>query len=338
MNYYIDINKKLYFKKTTMDFLNSSKISMDFLSKYPPEQYQKVIPKIFELGILFLKYNYSKLNFSIEELDNIIYNLYLSTTINFPTSSPFPSFSQPTKLKNYKLKKLKKPTNIILRTKPNTNLNKYIYYNSKKIIEPNKSVKYSKSFFDSDYHVPSNRSLRNKQLYNRNIKSPNFDTQNKKIYPYWWWNLNTKNDDYDSESSEEDHHPRNPERIYPKELEQNIKKIYQKQYISNNRYNNIRLKYHLLNDVSKNNYNYFSLNNLDKKRFCGYNNDDSHDENKTSYKISYDKDFNIENLQEHYQNLNSLKFGNLNAKKKNYKIKKINHLVNYQVTNQIQNQ
>ena len=321
-----------------MDFFNTSKISLDFLSKYPPEQYPKLIPKIFELGILYLKYNYSKLNFSLEELNNIIYNLYLSTSITFPSSpSPSPSLPQQTKLKNYKLKKLKMSrNNIILTTQPTRNLIKTTYYNTKKNLGKNNSVKYTSPFFDINYHVPPNRSLRNKQLYHTNINTPNFTTQNKKIYPHWWWNLNNKNDDYDSEASEEDHHPRSPERIYPKELEQNIKKIYQKQYISNNRYNNIRPKYHFLKNGSKNIRNYFSVNNTGRNKFSEYN--DSNDENKTSYKISYDKDFNIENVEEHSQNQKSPKYNNLNAKKQNYQIKKINHLVNYPVINRMQNQ
>ena len=321
-----------------MDFLNTSKISQDFLSKYPPEQYQKLIPKIFELGILFLKYNYSKLYFSFEEINKIIYNLYLSTTIISPSISPSPTIPQTTKLKNNKLKKLKKTRNIILQTKSHPNLKKSSNYNPKKITEQNHSVNYTKPFFDINYHVPPYRSLRNNQLYHTNIDSPNFNTQNKKIYPHWWWNLYSENNDYDSEASEEDHHPRNPKRIYPKELEQNIKKIYQKQYISNNRYNNnIRPKYHFLQNVPKINYNCVSFNNLNGKKFYKFSNNDSHDLKKMSYKISYDKNFNIENLEEH-QNIKYPKFGNLNAKKQSYKIKKINHLINYPVIKRTQNQ
>jgi hypothetical protein len=80
------------------------------------------------------------------------------------------------------------------------------------------------NFYDENYYVPPNHSYRNIQLYHKRLKNPKFITQEKKIYPHWWWNQkdDIEQDDYDDEDSVLDHISRE-ERI-PKDIRDRLKR------------------------------------------------------------------------------------------------------------------
>ena len=57
------------------------------------------------------------------------------------------------------------------------------------------------------------------------MTNPKFITQEKKIYPHWWWNLkdDIEQDDYSEDDSYIDHRPSRVGR-FPKNIEDNLKK------------------------------------------------------------------------------------------------------------------
>jgi hypothetical protein len=51
----------------------------------------------------------------------------------------------------------------------------------------------SSNFYDSNYIIPESKKYRNKQLYNKRLENPKFNTLNKCVYPFWWWNQTEHN-------------------------------------------------------------------------------------------------------------------------------------------------
>ena len=68
-------------------------------------------------------------------------------------------------------------------------------------------------------------SIRGNTIYQRRLKNPKFITQEKRIYPDWWWNLkdDIEQEDYSDDDSELDHHNRRIDR-FPKDIEQELKR------------------------------------------------------------------------------------------------------------------
>ena len=176
-----------------MEKLQRRKFCREFLDKYSENLYPELISKVFEIGLLTLKNSFNKLLFSLEELDNIINDLTeIKDTLPYQT-----------------LKKL--PTTI--RDKgaplPLPFPKKYSVPTDQEIFGPNQEI---------DYLPPSKKIIKN---YDNTLQNPNFITQNRKIYPNWWWN------------NKEEHNPDSEDENCPKQYyeynnlnENNVNEVY----------------------------------------------------------------------------------------------------------------
>ena len=227
-----------------MEFVLKKETCRNFLDNYHEEIYPILLPKIIEIGILTLKLSFDKVLFSPDELNEIIDSLNEQYILQKKLSSKKTSLK---KLKN-KYLTLENDFSQNERNLNRTTLNKL---NNKTETNYLKTFD-SSNFYDTNYFVPQTKSFRNEQLYNKRLENPMFNTLNKKIYPFWWWNQTE------------------PE--YSK---------YKNQTISFNKEQRTKNK----NEINKRNIrkkNYYALN---KKP------------NRTNYKISYDKNLNVINIE-----------------------------------------
>ena len=168
-----------------MEFIVKRDICKDFLDKYNKIIYPELLSRIIEIGILTLKLSFNKLTFSPKELDDIIYSLNEQNKqekINYH----FQKIKKLTK-KDYK------PGNISVQIeKDNFLKNNTISFND------NIYDKYyinNTNFYDSNYFIPETKFFRNRQLYQKRLENPQFTTQNKNVYPFWWWNFPDSDDE-----------------------------------------------------------------------------------------------------------------------------------------------
>ena len=228
-----------------MEFILKKDTCRKFLNNYHEEIYPILLPKIIEIGILTLKLSFDKVLFSPDELNEIIDSLNKQYSLQKKTSN-----------KKLTLKKL--TYNNLTLDKEDNLFNRTTFTNSNNITEGNYlNTIDSSNFYDSNYFIPTTKSYRNEQLYNKRLENPMFNTLNKKIYPFWWWNQS--------------------ETEYLK---------YKNQTISFNKEQNASKNFNKnKNEINKKNIrkkNYFALN---KKP------------NRTNYKISYDKNLNVINIE-----------------------------------------
>ena len=228
-----------------MEFILKKDTCRKFLNNYHEEIYPILLPKIIEIGILTLKLSFDKVLFSPDELNEIIDSLNKQYSLQKKTSN-----------KKLTLKNL--AHNNLTLDKEDNLFNRTTFTNSNNITEGNYlNTLDSSNFYDSNYFIPTTKSYRNEQLYNKRLENPMFNTLNKKIYPFWWWN-----------QSETDY----------------LK--YKNQTISFNKEQNASKNFNKnKNEINKKNIrkkNYFALN---KKP------------NRTNYKISYDKNLNVINIE-----------------------------------------
>ena len=228
-----------------MEFILKKDTCRKFLNNYHEEIYPILLPKIIEIGILTLKLSFDKVLFSPDELNEIIDSLNKQYSLQKKTSN-----------KKLTLKKL--TYNNLTLDKEDNLFNRTTFTNSNSITEGNYlNTIDSSNFYDSNYFIPTTKSYRNEQLYNKRLENPMFNTLNKKIYPFWWWNQS--------------------ETEYLK---------YKNQTISFNKEQNASKNFNKnKNEINKKNIrkkNYFALN---KKP------------NRTNYKISYDKNLNVINIE-----------------------------------------
>ena len=228
-----------------MEFILKKDTCRKFLNNYHEEIYPILLPKIIEIGILTLKLSFDKVLFSPDELNEIIDSLNKQYSLQKKTSN-----------KKLTLKNL--AHNNLTLDKEDNLFNRTTFTNSNNITEGNYlNTLDSSNFYDSNYFIPTTKSYRNEQLYNKRLENPMFNTLNKKIYPFWWWNQS--------------------ETEYLK---------YKNQTISFNKEQNASKNFNKnKNEINKKNIrkkNYFALN---KKP------------NRTNYKISYDKNLNVINIE-----------------------------------------
>ena len=247
-----------------MEFTFQKEICKEFLDKYNKDIYPELLSRIIEIGILTLKLSFDKLAFTPQELDDIIYSL--NEQSKFQNSN--------------KAKKLKKLTNKYFKPEKNIELE-----NEKDILSSNNTISLddniyfnTSNFYDSNYFVPKSRALRNNQLYQKRLEHPLFTTQNKNVYPFWWWNFPEERDsDHDDSSNELDYTNKSQSKsINSQNLTQslNMKNIYDEEEIFK--------KNNFINDepyIYKDNMNE-NIKNYTKK-------------NKSNYKISYDRNLNV---------------------------------------------
>ena len=247
-----------------MEYFDKSKICRDFLSQYSEALYPELLPKLMKVAIYSLYKAYSKWSISVQEIDEFIhYFNYKNRNFELEQNSrklnnnlreeeskynydcpPCDEYYIP---QNKKIKKL----NIgyvpmekaqSLGTEENIdNINIKNCYGFGKFY-PNDDVYIndSNNFYDENYYIPRTRSFRNIQLYHKRLSNPKFITQEKRIYPHWWWNLkdDIEQDDYSDNDSEIDHRPSKPGR-FPKKLEDKLKKKMKRQ-IRNKSFNGRR--------------------------------------------------------------------------------------------------
>lgn len=228
-----------------MEFVLKKETCRNFLDNYHEEIYPILLPKIIEIGILTLKLSFDKVLFSPDELNEIIDSLNEQYILQKKLSSKKTSLK---KLKN-KYLTLENDFSQNERNLNRTTLNKL---NNKTETNYLKTFD-SSNFYDTNYFVPQTKSFRNEQLYNKRLENPMFNTLNKKIYPFWWWN-----------QSEPEYLKYNQTLSFNNE--QKLSKSFNKNIKNEKKNKNVNMK------------NYFALN---KKT------------NKTNYKISYDKNLNV---------------------------------------------
>ena len=228
-----------------MEFVLKKETCRNFLDNYHEEIYPILLPKIIEIGILTLKLSFDKVLFSPDELNEIIDSLNEQYILQKKLSSKKTSLK---KLKN-KYLTLENDFSQNERNLNRTTLNKL---NNKTETNYLKTFD-SSNFYDTNYFVPQTKSFRNEQLYNKRLENPMFNTLNKKIYPFWWWN-----------QSEPEYLKYNQTISFNNE--QKLSKSFNKNIKNEKKNKNVNMK------------NYFALN---KKT------------NKTNYKISYDKNLNV---------------------------------------------
>ena len=246
-----------------MEFFDKSKICRDFLNQYSEALYPELLPKLMKVAIYSLYKAYSKWKISMQEIDEFIHFFnYKNRNFELEQNArrlngncreeeskynydcpPCDEYYIP---KNKKIKKLNigyVPNDNERNSGTDENLNCKDSYGFGKFY-PNDDVYIndSNNFYDENYYIPRTRSFRNIQLYHKRLSNPKFITQEKKIYPHWWWNLkdDIEQDDYSDDDSEMDHRPSKPGR-FPKRLEDKLKKKMKRQ-MRNKSFNGVRTR------------------------------------------------------------------------------------------------
>ena len=244
-----------------MEYFDKSKICREFLKQYSESLYPELFPKLMKVAIYSLYKAYSKWNISMQEIDEFIHffnyknrnfeleqntrklnNNYREEESKYNYDCPpCDEFYIP---KNKKIKKLNMgfipPENAQYpETEQNTKI-KDCYGLGKFYPNDDVYINDSNNFYDENYYIPRTRSYRNIQLYHKRLSNPKFITQEKRIYPHWWWNYkdDIEQDDYSDDDSEMDHRPSKPGR-FPKKLEDKLKKK-KKRQMRNKSFNGMR--------------------------------------------------------------------------------------------------
>ena len=244
-----------------MEYFDKSKICKEFLKQYSESLYPELLPKLMKVAIYSLYKAYSKWNISMQEIDEFIHffnyknrnfeleqntrklnNNYREEESKYNYDCPpCDEFYIP---KNKKIKKLNMgfipPENAQYpETEQNTKI-KDCYGLGKFYPNDDVYINDSNNFYDENYYIPRTRSYRNIQLYHKRLSNPKFITQEKRIYPHWWWNYkdDIEQDDYSDDDSEMDHRPSKPGR-FPKKLEDKLKKKMKRQ-MRNKSFNGMR--------------------------------------------------------------------------------------------------
>ena len=244
-----------------MEYFDKSKICREFLKQYSESLYPELLPKLMKVAIYSLYKAYSKWNISMQEIDELIHffnyknrnfeleqntrklnNNYREEESKYNYDCPpCDEFYIP---KNKKIKKLNMgfipPENAQYpETEQNTKI-KDCYGLGKFYPNDDVYINDSNNFYDENYYIPRTRSYRNIQLYHKRLSNPKFITQEKRIYPHWWWNYkdDIEQDDYSDDDSEMDHRPSKPGR-FPKKLEDKLKKKMKRQ-MRNKSFNGMR--------------------------------------------------------------------------------------------------
>ena len=244
-----------------MEYFDKSKICREFLKQYSESLYPELLPKLMKVAIYSLYKAYSKWNISMQEIDEFIHffnyknrnfeleqntrklnNNYREEESKYNYDCPpCDEFYIP---KNKKIKKLNMgfipPENAQYpETEQNTKI-KNCYGLGKFYPNDDVYINDSNNFYDENYYIPRTRSYRNIQLYHKRLSNPKFITQEKRIYPHWWWNYkdDIEQDDYSDDESEMDHRPSKPGR-FPKKLEDKLKKKMKRQ-MRNKSFNGMR--------------------------------------------------------------------------------------------------
>ena len=244
-----------------MEYFDKSKICREFLKQYSESLYPELLPKLMKVAIYSLYKAYSKWNISMQEIDEFIHffnyknrnfeleqntrklnNNYREEESKYNYDCPpCDEFYIP---KNKKIKKLNMgfipPENAQYpETEQNTKI-KDCYGLGKFYPNDDVYINDSNNFYDENYYIPRTRSYRNIQLYHKRLSNPKFITQEKRIYPHWWWNYkdDIEQDDYSDDDSEMDHRPSKPGR-FPKKLEDKLKKKMKRQ-LRNKSFNGMR--------------------------------------------------------------------------------------------------
>ena len=244
-----------------MEYFDKSKICREFLKQYSESLYPELLPKLMKVAIYSLYKAYSKWNISMQEIDEFIHffnyknrnfeleqntrklnNNYREEESKYNYDCPpCDEFYIP---KNKKIKKLNMgfipPENAQYpETEQNTKI-KDCYGLGKFYPNDDVYINDSNNFYDKNYYIPRTRSYRNIQLYHKRLSNPKFITQEKRIYPHWWWNYkdDIEQDDYSDDDSEMDHRPSKPGR-FPKKLEDKLKKKMKRQ-MRNKSFNGMR--------------------------------------------------------------------------------------------------
>ena len=244
-----------------MEYFDKSKICREFLKQYSESLYPELLPKLMKVAIYSLYKAYSKWNISMQEIDEFIHffnyknrnfeleqntrklnNNYREEESKYNYDCPpCDEFYIP---KNKKIKKLNMgfipPENAQYpETEQNTKIKDC---NGLGKFYPNDDVYIndSNNFYDENYYIPRTRSYRNIQLYHKRLSNPKFITQEKRIYPHWWWNYkdDIEQDDYSDDDSEMDHRPSKPGH-FPKKLEDKLKRKMKRQ-MRNKSFNGMR--------------------------------------------------------------------------------------------------
>ena len=244
-----------------MEYFDKSKICREFLKQYSESLYPELLPKLMKVAIYSLYKAYSKWNISMQEIDEFIHffnyknrnfeleqntrklnNNYREEESKYNYDCPpCDEFYIP---KNKKIKKLNMgfipPENSQYpETEQKTKI-KDCYGLGKFYPNDDVYINDSNNFYDENYYIPRTRSYRNIQLYHKRLSNPKFITQEKRIYPHWWWNYkdDIEQDDYSDDESEMDHRPSKPGR-FPKKLEDKLKKKMKRQ-MRNKSFNGMR--------------------------------------------------------------------------------------------------
>lgn len=272
--------------------LNHRRAIREFLNTYTEALLPHVVPRIFEIAVLSLKKDFGKINFELEELDEIIYELREKDFIERQANKNLKKIArekmegkiciakhnnglcngaclQPLEMQNgseYDGYKTMQDHDI------NTynSIQKYFREDPQKYTMANNTAFYDKypiqpemghglgltddednyrqhsDFYGKGYYVPKSRRLRNNVYYGgeETLKNPHFTTQNKRIYPKWWWN--EKPEDYSDYDSEREHHPGNKYDIAAKEITNRKKHI-----MSKRRYNDDDVFNYSMNPLEK---------------------------------------------------------------------------------------
>ncbi len=282
-----------------MEYFDKSKICRDFLNQYSEALYPELLPKLMKVAIYSLYKAYSKWKISMQEIDEFIHFFnYKNRNFELEQNArrlngncreeeskynydcpPCDEYYIP---KNKKIKKLNigyTPLDNEGGPQTEQNLNCKESYGFGKFY-PNDDVYIndSNNFYDENYYIPRTRSFRNIQLYHNRLSNPKFITQEKKIYPHWWWNLkdDIEQEDYSDDDSEMDHRPSKPGR-FPKRLEDKLKKKMKRQ-MRNKSFNGVRTR-----PVQ---YPYYDENKIfpnDERNNINTSNDNNNEENENNF-------------------------------------------------------
>jgi hypothetical protein len=274
-----------------MEYLNKSKICREFLNQYSDTLIPELLPKLMKVAIYALYKTFHKWNFSMQELDEFINffnykNRNLELESSYHNNCPCPPCREYLEPKANGIQKLnmgfRPPEEESNTETENGAIDCYGYGK----FYPNDDVYINEknNFYDENYYIPKTHSYRNIQLYHKRLNNPKFITQEKKIYPHWWWNLkdDIEQDDYSEEDSFVDHIPSKLGR-FPKNLEDKLKKK-AKRFVRNKSYNGTRPVITRVYDESKifpnSNLNTNSNNFLDNSSYPRGNNSPSDDESR----------------------------------------------------------
>ena len=283
-----------------MEYFDKSKICRDFLNQYSESLFPELLPKLMKVAIYSLYKAYHKWNISLQEIDEFI-NFFNYKNRNFEIEQnvrklnnnyreeeskynydcpPCDEYYIP---KNKKIKKLNMGfipgENSQIQATGLTQSTKDCYGFGKFYPNDDVYINDSNNFYDENYYIPRSRSFRNLQLYHKRLSNPKFITQDKRIYPHWWWNLkdDIEQDDYSDNDSDMDHRPSKPGR-FPKNLEDKLKKKMKRQ-IRNKSFSGIRPVRNQYYDEDKifpneERNNYVNTTNNENGNNNNYNNDD----------------------------------------------------------------